>query len=79
MLKIEKGVPLPRETLRAKPVQRSFSLMREMEIGDSVLFAGDDFAERNILAARCSELRHHYGISTVTRREAGGYRVWRTG
>ncbi len=66
--KIEKNVPLPTEHGNTK-----YPFM-QMEVGDSF------FADGIPSSARTAAYAHakRYGITLVSKREANGYRIWRT-
>lgn len=64
---IENGVPVPPAYKRNGVA----AALREMEIGDSRLFAEE--AQSNISARTCHMKPHKY----VTRKEGAGTRVWR--
>lgn len=73
MPKIEKGVPVPR------PTTTRLALLRQMEIGDSVLIP-DMMLPKNARASVCLSAHEAFGKGCyTTAKEDGGIRVWRTG
>ena len=69
MIKIEKGVPLPKEKkASAYPV-------REMEIGDSFFIAGASIQGKE--QAACRQMAGNRGFKLTIRTVEGGLRVWR--
>ena len=69
MLKIEKGVPIP------KARTRTHYPMKEMEVGDSFFIASEGFLN---IPSRVIPQAKRLGIKVSTRQVEGGYRVWRT-
>jgi len=67
-MKIEQGVPIPKLYLSIYP-------FAEMVVGDSFLVP---LKERHRAASAVSSFaRKHPGVKFVTRKVAGGIRVWR--
>ena len=71
---IEKGVPLPEESphsgRRASWSDSLSATFLRMEKGDSIV------STRSLQAISSASCRS--GVSVTSRREGGGYRVWRT-
>lgn len=69
MIKIDKGMPMPKSKSEKKYP------FREMEIGDSFF---EEEVNRRLLASYASELGKKIGMKFSIRRVDGGIRVWRT-
>jgi hypothetical protein len=72
MTKIESGIPIPKkhiDTVRNYP-------FREMQVGDSVFFDGQDHNGKARLAA--IKYFHRNGKGMTASIENGGIRIWRT-
>ena len=65
-MQIDKGIPLPINDLNGPT-----AVLRQMDIGDSVLVEKISTREALRIAARINS------IKIMTRKEGGGYRVWR--
>lgn len=70
MLKIEKGIPIPK--LR-KPYGEMVLILTDMEVGDSVLLPQG----RADIANLITSARRHTGFKYTQRATPDGQRVWR--
>lgn len=72
MLKIDKGVPMPKPAKTERPAKYPFSVM---EVGDSFLVEGKT---ATAFAAQLQRAGRDYGRKFALRTVDGGIRVWRT-
>ena len=68
-MEIEKNIPVPQST-RA----RKWPFL-DMEVGDSIYFAGEEVNGRAYRAAASTGMRHNRKY--ISRREDNGLRIWR--
>jgi hypothetical protein len=71
-LKIETGVPAPRER-----VQGRFAIVLRLGSGESVLFPEGSYASKTSLSQSMTYYRRRYGLRLAMRTVPGGVRVWR--
>lgn len=73
-MKIEKGIPIPPSKTERSEL---FTILSQLEIGDSVLVEGD-IQNRTRAKAVAMNLRHRSEKDFITRRVKNGLRIWRT-
>jgi DNA helicase TIP49 (TBP-interacting protein) len=71
-MKIDKNVPLAKPRAPWGALSKLFA---QMEVGDSILIAGEDHSGKTAVAARIYFADH--GMKSSARRVEGGIRVWR--
>jgi len=72
MVKIDKGIPIPEPRKGGRRGEKY--PWREMSVGDSFLFDGDE-SSKATCAASSAGIR--LGRKFTTRKTAEGYRIWR--
>jgi len=73
MMEIEKGIPIPSSFTDAR---RKYPFV-DMEVGDSVFFPLEDFAERKKIAASAYGCGRDNNRKFTIRNVEGGIRIWR--
>lgn len=76
MIKIEKGLPMPRPNKRHGGVRRY--PWQEMEVGDSFFVPREGTSQKAIQALSCVTSKRWAPKRWATRTMPGGFRVWRT-
>lgn len=72
--KIEKDIPLPRSKTDPLRISTPLKALAQAEVGDSIFLAD---CNSDSVRGRASQISSELGIKFVTRKMAGGIRVWR--
>lgn len=81
-LKIEKNIPLPRKPGRASKYPEHYELLKNMEVGDSILFPLDNCNQQahanNRISCFLSYARNQFKYKMSQRKLSGAAaRIWR--